>query len=62
MQRIALTCVRHDLLAPPAAVSTRQNLRAVQEFLPDLPEKQVSHTRQVTPRSDFEKGDVELQE
>ena len=55
-------CIRHDAFARPAVVSTRQGFSAVQEVLLDLPEGQVSHTRQVTPRSDFEKGDIELQE
>lgn len=49
-------CLRHTVSATAAVFINPES--AVQETLLDLPE--LSHT-QVTPRSDFEKGDVELQ-
>lgn len=53
--------MRQDVFARPAVVATKQGFSAVQEVLLDLPKGQVSHTRQVNPGSDFEKGNMELQ-
>ena len=45
-----------------ATTFARDAVSAVQETLLDLPEGHITHTRQVTPRSDFEKGHAELRQ
>ena len=65
MQRVLRPCsLSHTVVSPHAAVSTNAVSAvqfAVQDTLLDLPEDATTHTRQVTPRSNFEKGDAELQ-
>ena len=60
-----LQCVRSHLYssASPAAGALNASAScALHEVLLDLPESSVTHTRQPPSRSDFEKGDAELQQ
>lgn len=45
-----------------ASTFARAAFSAAQETLLDLPEGHFTHPRQFAPRSDFEKGDAELQQ
>ena len=60
LQRLALR-LSHTVASAPTANLTNA-VSAISETLLDLPEHHIPRTRQATPQSDFEKGDVELQQ